>query len=244
MHSKEVTLEEALSVLQNGQRIMFGDWHGQLAAEEIIDGMIEKGIKDLEAVTITGGYPGSGIGKLIDDHRIKKLITTHIGLNPVARDQMFAGEMEISFVPAGTLIERIRCGGAGLGGCLTPTGVGTQVEEGKEKITIQGKEYLLELPLRADVALIKAWKADKAGNVTFRQTSMLANDYMALAADKVIVEVEELVEIGEIKPREVDIPGPVVDMVYVRQGEKRPISLMWKKAIEKEKQKEEGGKKE
>lgn len=235
MRSKEVTLKEVLSVIKDGQRIMFGDWHGQLAAEEIIDGMLEKGIKDIEGITITGGYPGSGIGKLIDEHRLAKLITTHIGLNPVARDQMFAKELEITFVPAGTLIERIRCGGAGLGGCLTPTGVGTDVEIGKEKITIEGKEYLLELPLRADVALIKAWKADKAGNITFRQTSMLANNYMALAADQVIVEVEELVEIGELKPREIDIPAPVVDMVYVRQKEKRPISLMWKKAIEAEK---------
>ena len=239
MRSKEVTLEEALAVLKDGQTIMFGDWHGQLSAEEIIEGILEKGIKDLEGITVTGGYPGSGIGKLIDDHRIKKLITTHIGLNPVARDQMFAGELDITFVPAGTLIERIRCAGAGLGGCLTPTGVGTEVEQGKEKIMIQGKEYLLELPLRADVALMKAWKADKAGNITFRQTSMLANNFMALAADWVIVEVEELVEVGELQPREVDIPAPVVDMVYVRKKEKRPISPMWKKEMEAQ----EGGNK-
>lgn len=165
------------------------------------------------------------------------MITTHIGLNPVARDQMFAGELEIEFSPQGTFAERIRCGGAGLGGCLTPTGVGTDVEEGKEKFTINGKEYLLELPLHADVALIKATKADKAGNISFRMNSRATNSTMALAADVVIVEVEEIVEVGELGPEEIDVPAPVIDMVYERTGEKRPMCPMWKRA----KAKAEGG---
>ena len=159
MKSKVVTREEALSRIHDGQTIMFGDWHGEFAADEIIDGMLEKGIKDIDAIAVSAGMADQGVGKLIKDHRVKSLITTHIGLNPIAKDQMFAGELAIEFSPQGTFAERIRCGGAGLGGCLTPTGLGTEVEEGKQKLTINGKEYLLELPLRADVALIKATSA-------------------------------------------------------------------------------------
>lgn len=238
MKSKVVTREEALEKFHDGQTIMFGDWHGEFAADEIIDGMLEKGIKEIDAIAVSAGMPDQGLGKLIKDHRVKSLITTHIGLNPVARDQMFAGELEIEFSPQGTFAERIRCGGAGLGGCLTPTGVGTDVEKGKEKLIIDGREYLLELPLRADVALIKATKADKAGNITFRMNSRATNSTMALAADIVIAEVEEIVEIGELGPQEIDVPAPVIDMVYARTGEKRPMCPMWKRA----KAKAEGGK--
>lgn len=238
LKSKVVTKEEALAKLHDGQLIMFGDWHGEFAADEIIEGMLEKGIKDIDAIAVSAGMPDQGVGKLINDHRVKSLITTHIGLNPVAKDQMFAGELEIEFSPQGTFAERIRCGGAGLGGCLTPTGIGTDVEKGKEKLTINGKEYLLELPLHADVALIKATKADTAGNIAFRMNSRATNSTMAYAADLVIVEVEELVELGELGPQEIDVPAPIIDMVYVRTGEKRPMCPMWKRA----KAKAEGGK--
>ena len=164
MLSKVVTLEQALEKIKDGQTIMFGDWHGEFAADDIIEGMMEKGVKDIDAIAVSGGMPDLGVGKLIKDHRVNSLITTHIAFNPCARDQMFAGELDIEFSPQGTFSERIRCGGFGLGGCLTPTGLGTDVEEGKQKLTINGKEYLLELPLHADVALIKATKADTAGN--------------------------------------------------------------------------------
>ena len=217
--------------------IMFGDWHGEFAADEIIDGMLEKGIKDIDAIAVSAGMADQGVGKLIKDHRVKSLITTHIGLNPIAKDQMFAGELAIEFSPQGTFAERIRCGGAGLGGCLTPTGLGTEVEEGKQKLTIDGKEYLLELPLRADVALIKATKADTAGNISFRMNSRATNSTMAMAADTVIVEVEEIVEVGELGPEEIDVPAPVIDMIYERTGEKRPMCPMWQRA----KAKAEGG---
>ena len=222
MKSKIVTMEEAMAGFRDGQTIMFGDWHGELSAEELITGLLEKGIKDIDAIAVSGGMPDQGLGRLISEHRVKSLITTHIGLNPVARDQMFAGELAIEFVPQGTFAERIRCGGAGLGGCLTPTGVGTDVEKGKQKLTINGKEYLLELPLHADVALIKATRADEAGNISFRLTSRATNSYMAFAADLVIAEVEELVGIGELGPDEIDVPAPLIDMVYVRKGEKKP----------------------
>lgn len=244
MKSKVVTREAALEKIHDGQTIMFGDWHGELSAEELITGMLEKGVKDIDAIAVSGGMPDQGLGRLINEHRVKSLITTHIGLNPVAGQQMFAGELAVEFVPQGTFAERIRCGGAGLGGVLTPTGIGTDVERGKQRLIIDGKEYLLELPLHADVALIKAAKADTAGNIQFRLTGRATNSYMAFAADTVIVEVEELVEVGELGPDEIDVAAPIIDMVYVRQGEKKPICPMWKRARAKAEAKAaEGGKK-
>lgn len=230
MLSKVVTKEEALAKIHDGQTIMFGDWHGEFAADEIIDGMLEKGVKDISAIAVSAGMPDQGVGKLIVAKRVKSLITSHIGLNPVARDQMFAGELEVEFSPQGTWAERIRCGGAGLGGCLTPTGVGTEIEKGKQKHTINGKEYLLELPLHADIALVKATKADTAGNISFRMNSRATNSTMAYAADFVIAEVEDLVEVGELGPEEIGVPAPVIDMVYVRTGEKKPLCPMWQRA--------------
>ena len=230
MISKVVSKEEAIAKFHDGQTIMFGDWHGEHSAEELITGMLEKGVKDISAIAVSVGMPDQGLGRLIHEKLVKDLITTHIGLNPEARDQMFAGELNVEFVPQGTFAERIRCGGAGLGGCLTPTGVGTDIEKGKQKLTIDGKEYLLELPLHADVALIKAWKADTIGNIAFRYTGRATNSYMAFAADIVIVEVEELVEVGELGPDDIDVPAPIIDMVYVRTGEKKPFCPMWQRA--------------
>ena len=239
-----MTKVAALEKFRDGQTIMFGDWHGELSAEELITGLLEKGVKDIDAIAVSGGMPDQGLGRLINEHRVKRLTTTHIGLNPVAGQQMFAGELEVEFVPQGTFAERIRCGGAGLGGVLTPTGIGTDVERGKQRLIIDGREYLLELPLRADVALIKAAKADTAGNIQFRLTGRATNSYMAFAADTVIVEVEELVEVGQLGPDEIDVPAPIIDMVYVRQGEKKPICPMWKRARAKAEAKAaEGGKK-
>ena len=239
LRSKVVTMEEALSKFKDGQTIMFGDWHGEFSAEEIITGMLEKGVKDIHAIAVSGGMPDQGVGRLIHAHRVKRLATTHIAYNPSARDQMFAGELDIEFVPQGTFAERIRCGGYGLGGCLTPTGLGTDVAVGKQVLNINGKDYLLELPMHADIALIKAWKADTAGNIAFRLMSRATNSYMAYAADTVIVEVEELVEVGELGPDDVDVVAPLIDMVYVRQGEKKPFCPMWQRA----RAKAEGGKK-
>lgn len=233
MRSKVTTLENVLEKFHDGQTILFGDWHGQFAAEEIITGIIEKGCKDLTAVACTAGMPDQGLGRLIQEKRVKTLKTTHIAYNPVARDQMFAGDLDIEFIPQGTFTERIRCGGFGLGGCLTPTGIGTDVEEGKQKLTIDGKEYLLELPIRGDITLIKASKADPEGNISFNMISGAISDYMAYASDFVIVEAEELVETGALKPQEIDVPAPIVDMVYVKNGETGGFCNMWKKAKEK-----------
>ena len=229
MLSKIVTKEEALSKICDGQTIMFSDWHGEFAADDLIDGILEKGVKDIKAIAVSAGMPDLGVGKLIEAKRVKSLITTHIAFNPCAKEQMFAGELDIEFSPQGTFSERIRCGGFGLGGCLTPTGLGTEVEKGKQKFNINGKEYLLELPLRADVALIKATKADIAGNLYFRMTSGAIADSMAFAADTVIVEVEELVELGELGPENIQVPAPIVDMVYVRTGQTRHTCPLWQR---------------
>lgn len=238
MRSKVVELDQILPVFKDGQKILFGDWHGELSAEEVITGMLECGVKDIEAVAVSGGMPDQGLGRLIVEHRVKSLATTHIGLNPVARDQMFAGELEVEFIPQGTFAERIRCGGAGLGGCLTRAGIGTDVEKGKQIVNVDGADYILEKPIRGDVAVIKAWKADSYGNIRFRLTSRATNSYIAFAADTVICEVEELVEPGELGPDEIDVPAPIIDMIYVRKGEKKPFCPMWKRA----KAKAEGGK--
>jgi acetate CoA/acetoacetate CoA-transferase alpha subunit len=234
--SKLATKEEALQNIRDGQTVMIGDLLGLAAPDEIIDGMIEKGVKDLTMIAITTGKPDEGCGKLISAKAVKKAITSHIGTNPLTREQMDAGTLEVEFVPQGTLAERIHCGGAGLGGCLTPTGIGTKVEEGKQKLTIDGREYLLEKPLHADVAIVKAWKADKYGNLTYRLNGMANNMQIAMAADFVIAEVEELVDVGELTPDEIDTPAVLVDMVYVRTGEKRPLPPSWKRM-------REGGKK-
>ena len=238
--NKVVSKEAVLSKIHDGQTIMFGDWNGAFTADEIIEGMMEKGVTDIEAIAVSAGTPNQGIGKLIGAGRIRKLITSHFGRNPQAIKKMLDGELEVEFNPMGTWIERIRCGGAGLGGCLTPTGVGTDVEKGKQKLVINGKEYLLELPLRADVALIKATKADTAGNLYFRLNSRSPNTTMAFAADFVIAEVEEVVEVGELSPEEILVPAPVVDMVYERAGEKRYFFELWNVLKAKEEQGEGG----
>jgi len=238
MKNKIASMEQIMEKIHDGQTIMFSDAHGGQAADEIIDAMLKKGTKDITAVAITAGNPTEGVGKLIVAHRVKKIITTHTGFNPEAQKQMDTGELEIEYVPQGTWVERMHCAAAGLGGCLTPTGVGTEVEIGKEKLTIDGKEYLLEKPIAADIALLKATKADKAGNIYFCMNSMLGHDTMALAAKFPIFEVEEVVEIGDLGPDTIHIPAPITGYVYLKKRP-REIPVMWKKLLSQM----EGGKK-
>ncbi|MTI56577.1 acetate CoA-transferase subunit alpha [Geosporobacter ferrireducens] len=211
--NKIAKLEEALSRLAENQTLMIGGFAGIGTPEAIVDGIIEKGIKNLTVIANDTAFVDKGIGKLVVNKLLKRVIVSHIGTNKETGRQMNAGEIEVELVPQGTLIERIRCGGAGLGGVLTPTGVGTVVEEGKEKIIRDGKVYLLELPLRADVALVKAWKADTYGNLVYRRAARNFNPTIALAADFVIVEAEEIVEAGVLDPDEIITPGGVVDMI-------------------------------
>lgn len=211
-------LEEAVAVVSDGATVMIGGFLGVGTPAAIIDSLVAKGVKDLTVIANDTAMPEVGIGKLVVNRQLKKAIVSHIGTNPETGRQMIAGELDVALTPQGTLAEQIRAGGAGLGGILTPTGVGTVVEDGKQKLTIAGREYLLELPLRADVALLKAYKADKAGNLVLRRSAQNFNPLMALAADTVIAEVEQIVETGAIDPDEVTVPGVVVDMIVQGKG--------------------------
>ncbi|HHU68896.1 MAG TPA: acetate CoA-transferase subunit alpha [Thermoanaerobacterales bacterium] len=210
---KEKSLKDALEKVNDGMTVMIGGFLGVGTPEAIVDGLVEKGVKDLTVIANDTAFPDKGIGKLIIKKQIKKLIASHIGTNPETGRQMNEGETEVELVPQGTLAESIRAGGAGLGGFLTPVGIGTIVEQGKKKLEVNGKEYLLELPLKADVALLKAKKADRAGNLIYSKSARNFNPMMATAADFVIAEVDEIVEIGEIDPDAVMTPGIYVDMI-------------------------------
>ncbi len=212
---KVINHDEAVELIKPGMVVMIGGFLGVGTPEGIIDKIVEKGIGELTVIGNDTAFEDRGIGKLVKNRLCKKVIVSHIGTNPETQRQMIAGELEVELVPQGTLAERVRAGGAGLGGILTPTGVGTIVENGKQVIEIDGKKYLLELPLKADVALIKAKKCDYFGNLVYNLTATNFNPLMAMAADMVIVEVEEIVPVGAIPPDEVKTPGVLVDYVVV-----------------------------
>ncbi|WP_043930229.1 acetate CoA-transferase subunit alpha [Bacillus sp. EB01] len=213
--SKVITTEEIPALFKDNMTIMAGGFMGVGTPERLVAGILESGVKDLTLICNDTAFVETGVGPLVVNKRFRKIIASHIGTNPETGRQMIAGETEVELVPQGTLAERVRAGGSGLGGVLTPTGVGTVVEEGKQKLAVDGREYLLEMPLRADVAILKAYKADKAGNLVYHRSARNFNPLMALAADLVIVQVEKLVEIGEIDPDEVVTPGILVDKILV-----------------------------
>ncbi|ACJ75885.1 acetate CoA-transferase subunit alpha [Thermosipho africanus H17ap60334] len=210
---KIIDISEIKNLIKEGSTIMIGGFLGVGTPEKIIDEIIKNKIKNLTVIANDTAFEDKGIGKLVKNKLCKKVIVSHIGTNPETQRQMIEGTLQVELVPQGTLAERIRAGGVGLGGILTPTGVGTIVEEGKQIIEIEGKKYLLELPLRADVALIKAKKADYIGNLVFNLTAENFNPLMALSANTVIVEVEEIVPTGSLSPNEIKIPGVVVDYI-------------------------------
>lgn len=214
--AKIISAAEAAAKVQAGMTVMVGGFLGCGTPQSLVDQVLADGTKDLTLVCNDTAFPDSGVGKLVVSRQFKKVIVSHIGTNPETGRQMNANELAVDLVPQGTLAERIRSAGFGLGGILTPTGVGTPVEAGKQKLTIDGKDYLLELPIKADVALVKAYKADKAGNLVFRKAARNFNPLMATAADLVIVEAQNIVEIGEIDPDEVMTPGIFVN--YLVQG--------------------------
>ena len=217
MKSKVVSVKEALSHDKSGMTVMIPGFVNCGVPETLIKGMIENDITDLDVISNNTSVKGQGIGRLIHENRIRHLTCSHIGNNPETVEKVVAGEINVSFTPQGTLCERMRAGGAGIGGILTPTGLGTPMEEGKQIIEVEGKKYLLELPLHADVALIHAWKADKMGNLIYRHTARNFNPIMATAADYVIVEAEQIVEIGELENDYIMTPGCLVDTIV--QGE-------------------------
>jgi len=215
---KLVSIEKAISHIEDGMTIMIGGFLAVGTPEKIIDALVEKGVKDLTIIANDTSFVDKGLGKLIANKQAKKVIASHIGTNKETGRQMTEGETEVILVPQGTLAEQVRSAGAGLGGFLTPTGLGTIVEEGKEKILIDGQTYLLEKPLKADVALIHATVVDEKGNCYHAKATKNFNPLMATAADVVIVEAEKIVPVGELNPDMVNTPSLFVD--YIVEGDK------------------------
>ncbi len=215
---KSITLNEAVAMIPDGATLMIGGFMGVGTPESMMDEIVRQGKRNLTVIANDTASPGVGIAKLINARLVGKAIVSHIGLNPETQQQMIAGETEVELVPQGTLAERIRAGGYGLGGFLTTTGVGTLAEQGKRTIESDGKTFLLELPLRADFALIHAMVADYLGNLYYALTARNFNPIMAMAADTVIVNAENIVPVGVISPDHVVTPAPLVDY-FIRNGE-------------------------
>ena len=213
---RTTSLEEAVARIPDGASLMIGGFMAIGTPECLMDEIVRQGKRELTVIANDTALPGKGIGKLVTAKLVRKVIASHIGLNPETQQKMLAGELEVELVPQGTLLERIRSGGYGLGGVLTSTGVGTVVEEGKRKLEIDGREYLLEMPLRADFALIQAFLADYLGNLTYALTARNFNPVIAMAADTVIVDAEHVVPIGMISPDHVMTPAVLVDYLVAR----------------------------
>lgn len=213
---KGIELTNAVENIFDGAVLMVGGFMGVGTPERIMDEIVSQGKKDLTVIGNDTARPGVGIGKLIDAKLVHRVIVSHIGTNPETQRQMIAEEIEVDLVPQGTLAERVRAGGCGLGGILTATGVGTLVEDGKQTIDIDGKTFLVELPLRADFALIKAKRSDYKGNLDYTLTARNFNPLMAMAADTVIAEADNIVPVGVISPDDVNTPGAIVDYVIKR----------------------------
>jgi acetate CoA/acetoacetate CoA-transferase alpha subunit len=208
---KTVSAEEAVAMIPNGATIMVGGFMGVGTPERLLDELVRQKKSQLTIIANDAAVPGRGIGKLVDASLVSAITASHIGLNPRVQEQMMAKKIAVSLVPQGTLVERIRAGGSGLGGILTPTGAGTIVEQGKQQIEIGGKHFLLETALRSQFALVHAFLADYLGNLSYALTARNFNPVMAMAADTVIVTAENIVPIGVIAPDHVMTPAPVVD---------------------------------
>lgn len=208
---KLIDINQFKEHLHDDLTIMVGGFMAVGTSELLIDAIVEANVRGLTIICNDAGFPDKGVGKLIKNNQVKKLIASHVGLNPIVAEKMIDNTLEVELVPQGTLAERIRAGGAGLGGFLTPTGIGTSVEENKEKIIVDGKEYLLEKPLKADMAILRGSKVDKYGNVIYNATTRNFNPIMAMAAEKVFVEAVELVE--EIDPNFVMTPHILIDYI-------------------------------
>lgn len=214
---KTISVGEAVSMIPNGASLMIGGFMGVGTPERLMDEIVRQGKRDLTVIANDTAKPGTGMGKLVSAKLISKAIVSHIGLNPETQQQMIAGEMSVELVPQGTLIERIRAGGYGLGGILTPTGIGTVVEEGKRKIEVDGKDYLLETPLRADFALVQTFLADYLGNLAYALTARNFNPLIAMAGATVIVVADHIVPVGLIAPDHVVTPAPLIDYLIANE---------------------------
>lgn len=215
---KAIALADAVEMIPQGASLMIGGFMGGGSPLRLIDELVRQRKTALTLISNDTARPGVGIGKLVDHGLVKRVITSHIGTNPETQRQMIAGILEVELVPQGTLAERIRCGGFGLGGVLTPTGVGTLVAQGKRTIEVDGTVFLLELGIKADFALIKAKRADYQGNLEYSLTARNFNPLMAMAGRLAIVEAEEIVPVGSIPPDAVVTPGVLVHHLVSRSG--------------------------
>jgi 3-oxoacid CoA-transferase subunit A len=219
--------------IRDGVTIVLGGFGLSGLPENLIVALRDSGVKDLTCVSNNAGVDDWGLGLLLQTRQIRKMISSYVGENQTFERQFLSGELEVELVPQGTLAERIRAGGAGIGGFYTPTGVGTVVAEGKESRTIGGREYVLEAPIRGDFAFVKAWKGDRLGNLVYRMAARNFNPVAATAGNVTLAEVEHLVEPGEIDPDHVITPGIFVDHIF--QGTYGP------KRIEKRTNRPAGG---
>ncbi|MGH9862348.1 MAG: CoA transferase subunit A [Candidatus Acidiferrales bacterium] len=214
MNKVVANADEAIRDIADGASIMMGGFGLCGIPENLIAAVRRKGLRQLTLMSNNAGVDDFGIGLLLQTRQVKKMVSTYVGENKLFEQQVLKGELEVELVPQGTFAERMRAGGAGLGGFFTPTAFGTLVAEGKETREIGGKMYVFEKPLRAQYAFVKAWKGDRWGNLVYRKTARNFNPVMATAADLVIAEVEELVELGELEPANVHTPGIYVDQIF------------------------------
>ncbi len=224
---KVVHLEDAMRPFYSGMTLMVGGFGGVGNPPTLIQRILDLEIRDITLISNDTAFPNIGVGQLITAKRVKKVIASHIGSNPNAGKQMTDGELEVEFCPQGILAERVRAGGVGLGGILSDIGLGTIAEKGKEKIMVGDKEYLLETPLTAEVSIIHAKKADRFGNLIFDTSARNFNPLVAMAGDITIVEADEIVEIGELNPEEIVVPGVFINMIVQSEG------VNWRWAWEK-----------
>ncbi|MBN3555373.1 CoA transferase subunit A [Fictibacillus nanhaiensis] len=215
---KQISLESASAYFHNGMSLMIGGFGGVGAPPTLVNLILEKDIKDIFLISNDTGFPWIGPGKLITEKRVKKLIASHIGSNPEAGKQMQEGSLKVEFVPQGTLAEKIRAGGMGLGGILVDVGLGTVVGANKDKVTVGNKEYMIEPALTADVALVYAKKADRYGNLIYDKSARNTNPLVATAGQITIAEVEEIVPVGSLDPEEIVTPGVFVDYIIQSKG--------------------------
>jgi acetate CoA/acetoacetate CoA-transferase alpha subunit len=208
---RTIPLEDSIAMIPDGASLMIGGFMSVGTSERAVDEIVRQGKRDLTVIANDTAMPGKGIGKLVAAKLLRKLIASHIGLNPETQRQMMAKEIEVELIPQGTLIERIRAGGYGLGGVLTSTGVGTSAETGKQRVNVNGRDYLIETALRADFALVHAFLADYLGNLSYALTARNFNPVIAMAADIVIADAEHIVPVGVIAPDHVVTPAPIVD---------------------------------
>ncbi|TMA14523.1 MAG: CoA transferase subunit A [Deltaproteobacteria bacterium] len=223
MNKVVANADEAIRDLQDGAVIMSGGFGLCGNPENLIKAIHRKGVKNLTIISNNCGTTDKGLGILLQTRQVRKMVSSYVGENKEFERQFLAGELEVELNPQGTLAERIRAGGAGLGGFYTPTGAGTQIAQGKESRVIDGREMIFEKPLKADYAIVRAWKGDKWGNLVFRKTARNFSPMMCTAARITIAEVEHLVEVGELDPDQVHVPSVYVNRIFQGTSYEKPI---------------------